>query len=307
MWNWADGRATAGLSYGYSEVSIPESHTRGRIERPQWWKLQFRENRDKHVVITSCGRLDLAAWQTSVQNQFEKSHSRSVLVFIHGYNVGFDAALRRTAQIGLDIGFNGVLACFSWCSQSTTKDYVTDYDNAELSAPDFAKFLRMLREEVGADEVHVIAHSMGNRVLVSALKEMTQRDSKHLHEIVMAAPDVDQDVFQSVFPKLSKKARRFTIYGSERDRALLVSRKVRANYPRLGDGGNRLYVASGVETVDASTVPISFFDARHSYTFGETSVAADLFYVIRHSLPARMRNGLREKTRNSIPYWEFAV
>jgi hypothetical protein len=40
------------FSYGYADVSIPAVHVTGEIERPQFWRLEFRENPAKHIIIS---------------------------------------------------------------------------------------------------------------------------------------------------------------------------------------------------------------------------------------------------------------
>lgn len=86
------------------------------------------------------------------------------LVFIHDFNVKFDAAVRRTAQIAYDLHFEGTPILYSWPSEGKLSSYWIDEDNARQSATRFHAFLPMVLTEVGARTVHVIAHSIGNRV-----------------------------------------------------------------------------------------------------------------------------------------------
>ena len=41
---------------------------------------------------------------------------KQVFVFVHGFNVSFENALRRTAQIAYDLNFDGAPFLFSWPS-----------------------------------------------------------------------------------------------------------------------------------------------------------------------------------------------
>lgn len=302
-----DGRGSKTLSCGHADVSIPASHRVGKVERPSIWKLELREDDTKHVVIKVCQVDELSAWKQSAEQRFDEVGNRRALVFIHGYNVGFDAALHRTAQIGFDIGFDGLLTCFSWGSENKVGRYLADLDNADQSAPRLAEFLRTLRIELEIKSVHVIAHSMGNRVLLGALKELSTSYASRLHEIVMAAPDVDCDAFQQSFPKIKKKAKRFTLYGSDKDKALLFSKKLRADYPRIGDGGENVFVMAGVETLDASDVTTKVFDASHGYAFDNREVLSDLHYIIRTSTPIDKRSGITRVEKNALRYWKFCV
>lgn len=302
-----DGRGSGALSYGAAEVSFPASHRVGKVERPSFWKLQVSEDESKHVVIKECLVENFQDWKASATAHLDSAEEKSALVFIHGYNVKFDDALRRAAQIGFDISFEGLLTCFSWSSNGTKLGYLSDQDNADLAAPLLADFLRKLQTELKIKEVHIVAHSMGNRMLIAALKELSKTESKHLREVVMAAPDVDQDIFTAALAGLKQKARRYTIYGSDNDRALKLSKKMRAGHPRIGDGGNHVYVAAGVDTIDASQVPMVPLDPRHSYAFDNRSVLSDLHYVIRASTPAQKRSGLIQKLKDKLPYWQIAI
>lgn len=301
-----DSRGDGRLSYGTAEISFPADHKFGKIERPTFWKLQFAEDQSKHVLITKCATETLTDWTASANKLLDNLKSRVALVFIHGFNVGFDDAIRRAAQIGFDIDLRGLITCFSWSSEASLLKYTADRENSTLAAPQLAHFLCTLREQLKVTQVHIIAHSMGNQVLIGALEHLKKTESRHLREIVMAAPDVGQEIFNQVWSKLKPKAKRYTIYGSNRDRALLISKTKHSAHPRLGDGGTEVYVIDGVDTIDASKVSLSIFDARHSYTFDSRQVLTDLHYVIRTSTPANQRAGLMPRSSpKNLTYWEL--
>jgi esterase/lipase superfamily enzyme len=302
--SFCNGRGLGDLKCGVASVSIPAIHNIGQVERPpQFLTLSFSELADKHILVSS--RLLLAPddWIDSARRALSSETGSSALVFIHGYSVTFDEALRRTAALGADLRFADLLACFSWSSEGSVSGYVADLDNADLAAPQLTEFLQMMRDEVGADNVHIIAHSMGNRVLVKALRGLSVSSAGHLGEVVMAAPDVDCDVFKASVAGFLGKARRYTLYGSKHDIALAVSRYIRRKYPRIGDGGKRVFVIEGVDTIDASAVTGDILGLNHSYALVKRPVVSDLHYVIRTSTPANDRAGLAPKVKNGLPYW----
>lgn len=45
------------LSFGSATVSLPDDRRKGTLERPRWYRLEFRENPGKHVMITSLASL----------------------------------------------------------------------------------------------------------------------------------------------------------------------------------------------------------------------------------------------------------
>ena len=108
----------------------------------------------------------------------DKSSEKDAFVFVHGFNVTFAEAARRTAQLAHDLGFNGAPILYSWPSRATLVGYVGDQDDAELTAGNLRRFLYKIVAESGARRIHLIAHSMGNRALTYALRAKAR--SRHV-------------------------------------------------------------------------------------------------------------------------------
>jgi esterase/lipase superfamily enzyme len=161
----------------------------------------------------------------------------SGVVFLHGYNVSFSDAALRAAQIGFDLSIKGAMAFFSWPSQRTLDGYSADEATIEASGDTIAEFLVDFAAKSGASKIHIIAHSMGNRGLLRAVSRIVsiaeRRSEKQFDQIILAAADVDADVFRRDSGAYSKIARRTTLYVSSRDRAVEASRWLH-NYPRAG-------------------------------------------------------------------------
>lgn len=81
----------------------------------------------------------------------------------------FDDALRRGAQLARDLNYDSSLFVFSWPSKGRPWRYGTDRGSANKAAASLATFLEMVGAASGAAKIHIIAHSMGNRVLLAAL------------------------------------------------------------------------------------------------------------------------------------------
>jgi esterase/lipase superfamily enzyme len=296
------------LAYGVAEVSIPRGsrHRVGRLERPAWWKLQFREDPEKHITIVTTEEKDLEMWQAIGRERLADAGEKSALVFIHGFNVTFADAIRRAAQIGWDLQFRGLITAFSWCSEGKILSYLTDERNALLAAPKLLEYFRILRNGIGVDTIHVIAHSMGNQVLLRALRDASPKDGDPmLDEVVLAAPDYDAELFKQSLKDFKGKAKRYTLYGSEKDFALVTAKKLRSGYPRAGDGGSFVLVVDGVETIDATDVGEDLLGLGHSYFASKRTLLTDIFFVIHESLPAR-RRGLPDRQSGGLTYWAFA-
>jgi len=232
--------------------------------------------------------MDSEGWSSRAQGVGKEG-----LVFIHGYNVSFELSLLRTAQIAFDLNFPGKTFCFSWASQGNFSGYLADGESAEWSVPHLVEFLTMIRTRLGLQRVHVIAHSMGNRILMRALERISaqsQRRQTPISQIVLAAADIGVDVFTQL-KDCFKVGEQVTAYVSRADWALTASRELHAS-SRLGDADPPLVIPD-VVTIDATSVGAEMFGIGHSYVASTRGVFGDLFYVIRHRLRPEDRKSVR--------------
>ncbi|MCB1335312.1 MAG: alpha/beta hydrolase, partial [Roseivivax sp.] len=118
------GRGT--LELGIATVTIPDVHVPGLVEKPSIWRLEFRADPARHVVLQSVTPLEADAFYTHLHGAVEQSQRKEAFVFIHGYNVSFDKAARRAAQIAYDMSFAGVPILYSWPSADSTVGYMAD-------------------------------------------------------------------------------------------------------------------------------------------------------------------------------------
>lgn len=298
------GRST--LTYGTCDVSIPRDHRMGELESPSIWRLEFGEDPSKHVVLLSTTISSKDKYFVDLAARVRAAPTRSAFLFVHGYNVTFEDAARRTAQISYDLGFEGAPVFYSWPSQGTTPAYTVDEQSIEWAQANLRVFLEDFFIRSDAQNVYLIAHSMGNRALTRAVASLLAdkpalRD--RLTEVILTAPDIDADVFKrDIAPALAASGRPVTLYASSEDLALAASRKVHGS-PRAGDSGHGLVLVSGVETIDATAVDTSLLG--HSYFAEARSVLSDMFYLIRKGQRPDERFGLRRIDSNAGWYWEF--
>ena len=75
-----------------------------------------------------------------------------------------DKAYTRTAQFKTDLDVKGPAFFFFWPSNGNPKQYLSDQQDADISAKNLAKLLRLVKESVGEDtSLNIVAHSMGHR------------------------------------------------------------------------------------------------------------------------------------------------
>jgi esterase/lipase superfamily enzyme len=295
----------AELQYGRTVVSIPYTHTLGEIERPSYWKLEFSEDPTKHVMLQSVTMQQKEEYFKQMAARIAKN-GKSTFLFVHGYNVTFADAARRAAQITFDLRFGGEPVFYSWPSQGTTTGYTVDEANIEWAKHNMKNFLKDYLTKSKADDIYLVAHSMGNRGLTKALIELMNENPElkdKITEVILAAPDIDADVFRrDIAPKMVKKiGKPITLYVSSDDLALLASRKVHGN-KRAGDAGKGVVIVKGIETIDASGVDTSFLS--HSYFATTRTIIADILDLIKSGKRAADRKTLEKVSKDNVSYWK---
>ena len=291
------------LQYGTVTVSIPKNHEVGQIEKPNFWNIYDRMNPSKYVVLTGLDTMKTTAL-ANLREMVNRSPDKDAFIFIHGYNNTFADAAKRTAQLAFDIGFQGCPAMFSWPSNGKVSQYVSDGENSNWAVPHLRSFILKVIEESKPEKLHVVAHSMGNKIFLDVLRSL-QRENPDVqfNQIILAAPDVDVAIFKDqIAPHITSMAKRITLYCSSNDRALLLARKIRSNYVRVGETHEPLY--TGIETIDATSVTDKVFDLNHSYINQASPIIKDVFLLFKSNSPPDARN-LRPIPITAGMYWVF--
>jgi esterase/lipase superfamily enzyme len=300
------GADRGALTLGTADVSIPRDHRMGALESPSLWRLEFRPDPAKHVTLVGLRVHDRETFAALAGARVADSPNRDALLFVHGYNVTFEDAARRAAQIAYDLGFGGAPLLYSWPSEGATLRYTVDETNVRWTVSHFTEFFRLALTGLGARKVHVIAHSMGNRALVEALRTFDVTDlgdgAASIDQVIFAAPDIDTETFVDLAREFHRRATRYTLYASSADKALAASKALHG-YPRAGDSGPGLVVTEYVDTVDATLVDTSLMG--HSYIGQNNSILADVFDLLRDGSPPDQRFRLAPRTRVGRRYWYF--
>jgi esterase/lipase superfamily enzyme len=299
----AEGRVDVGVC----KVTIPRTHQVGEVESPSITRLEVRPDAARHVVLQKTERLVDDRFYDLLQARTLASSRRELFVFIHGFNVSFEDAARRTAQIHYDLKFEGAPIFFSWpANNKFILTYPADETNVAWSVPHLKQFLLSIVKKSGAQSINLIAHSMGNRALSAALKEIDlelRGQSKLFNQVILAAPDIDADEFRhTIAPALQRTARQLTLYASARDDALLASQLVHRG-PRAGDAGSGLVVVQGIDTIDVTAIDSSPWG--HSYYGSSDPVLNDLRTLFTTAVPPRERAWLTPAQRGDLTYWIF--
>lgn len=296
------------LNLGVCEVSIPTFHQPGQVEEASILRLEVCENENRHIVLKQTKVLPAEGFYQQLRDRVEEGPNKELFVFVHGFNVSFDDAAKRTAQMSHDMHFEGAPVFFSWpANQSSLLTYTVDETNVAWAMPHLKKFLIELVEKSGATSINLVAHSMGNRALTGALKEiqLSRRDegSPPFNQVILAAPDVDaEDFAENLIPYVCKTANRTTLYASKHDDALKASQLVH-RYARAGDSSAGLVIVPGLDTIDVSAIDSSPWG--HSYYGSSDIVLADIRRLFATNDPPEERIGLVYQQVRAKSYWSF--
>ncbi|WP_254511569.1 alpha/beta hydrolase [Anatilimnocola floriformis] len=253
--------------------------------------VKFDEVRDTTWAEMSAG----------VTRQINASRQKDLLLFVHGFNVSFESALVRTAQVALDMPFNGAVVSYSWPSQGGIFKYRDDEQTNAASVAPFTMFLQQLLTDVLPEtRVNIVVHSMGNRLVLNSIARLPAATKKPIAVLALCAPDVGVSDFQKLAPAVVAQCERVTLYASTSDSALIIS-KSQNQEQRAGDSHPPLVVA-GIETIDVSAVDFNFMG--HSYYGGNVDVLSDLFRLIKQRRgPENCAYLTRDKDAG---YWYFS-
>ncbi len=317
-----DSNRAKRMELGRAMVTVPRIHQVPNIERPWAYRLPLTnivlyteaEDPKKHFTVQEIKALSEAEFLDFVKQRLatSKAFQDHAIVFVHGFNTTFDNAVYRTAQMSYDLKFDGVSALYSWPSKGQTglQDYGYDRDSAGQAEPYFKQFLELVIQKSGAKSLSVIAHSMGNQLLLPVLKDLknSMPAGVQLSQIILAAPDVDRDRFEIMANDIKAFAKGVTLYAASNDRALNASMRLAGGVPRAGDVpiGGPLVVA-GVDTIDVTQTSTDFFALNHSGYAEKSALLNDIQLIIQTGeRPPEKRVPILERlTTPKGDYWRY--
>ena len=294
-------RATA-TDYAELTVSIPPNHKQGEIE----WATTPPGDPNVDFVVRDEKYLDgdkAFVQALNAQLALRPPGKRRVFLFIHGFNTMFAEGVYRLAQLTHDAKAPGVPVLFTWASRGKPTAYVYDLNSATAARDGLEHTLRLLLSS-NAEEVNVLAHSMGNWVTVEAFRQIKiSGDLSHANKIglvFLAAPDIDIDVFKSQMRRFGKPRKPFYIILSEDDRALFLSRTIAGGVTRVGDNPDVAELAAlGATVIDLTDLKGT--DPTNHDKFAQlAAVAPELRDVLARGVPATPKQSAGETAASGV-------
>ena len=180
---------------------------------------------------------------------------RDVLIYVHGYRESFESAAVSAARLSDGIRFKGVSGLFTWPSAAATLDYAYDRESAMWSRDAFEDLLKALAAAPSGGRIFIVAHSMGTLLTLETLRmlraEAGEAAMSRIGAVVLAAPDIDFDLFSNGVSRLGPDVSKITVISATNDRALELSAAI-AGGTRAGAADRAKLEALGVRVADAS-------------------------------------------------------
>jgi esterase/lipase superfamily enzyme len=279
--------------------------------------------------------------QAYLRERIKRTTTKQVVLFVHGYNNGFDDAIKSTDQICNDLGWdNFTCVAFTWPAGGNSGvlfGYNVDRESGEFSVADLQKTIRTISATPGLDKIYLVCHSRGADVVTMAMQALTREaymsqssfaEKFKVSEIILAAPDVDIDVAFTRIGSLrsepdipfgdkpnpratfNRMRTHFTVYSSPHDRALSASKELFGSKHRLGlidenidEETNGLIKSTG-DIADFITIDSSNGSLiGHDYYLSNPIVRNDLVNLIKYKKKAGSSD--RDLIEINRPFWRL--
>ena len=253
------------------------------------------------------------ALQAEVARRLASSARKEVVLFVHGYNNSFSDAALTMGELCHFLGREFVCGIFTWPAggnRGILFGYDVDYESSVYAVEHLRKTIRTIATTPGLERIHLLAHSRGTDLLVSAVSDLVYEAYTHqtnfarrykIGNIVLMSPDIDADVATAkIFKAVSDPDLpygeapnpsmliervpefRLTIYVSPEDKALATSSWLFGSIARIGSFGRDTVSPKYIENwrtwgfIDVIQARHTAGWIGHSYFTSDPRASADL-------------------------------
>jgi len=315
-----DWKRARRLELGRAMVTIPKIHVIPMVERPWAIRIPYlnitlyesAEDPAKHFTMQELKTLSREDFLKLVREKISNAtrYKDHALIFIHGYQTHFDNAVFRTAQIAYDLKFDSAPFLYSWPSGGTLQGYTYDRESAAQAEPFLRDFLELVTKQSNATKVSIIAHSMGNQLLLRVLQDLKRSTPEGIaiDQLILAAPDVDRHSFENIIKSIKGIANGITLYTAANDTALQISRRVNGGIARAGDvPESGPIVMDGMDTIDATASSMDSIGINHSGYAENNALLTDIGKLIKTGQrpPDKRVPTLERLSTENGDYWKY--
>jgi esterase/lipase superfamily enzyme len=280
------------------------------------------------------------ALRAEVARRLAISPRKEIVLFVHGYANTFQDAALTMGELCHFLGREFVCAIFTWPaggSGGVFFGYNVDRESSEFAVEDLRKAIRTLADTPGLERIHLLAHSRGTGVLVTAVSELAVEayitetalgQRFKIGNVILMAPDIDADVAPIKMFKVysdpdlphgkapapnaiipTATGFHLTTYVSPDDKALGTSGWLFGSLARMGRVDTSWFSPQDFEQArmvglfDIVQVSNSGCFICHSYFVSNPSASSDIIAMLRYGLkPNQPGRPLIEVER---PFWRL--
>ncbi len=250
------------------------------------------------------------AFHDELRRRLAMTPRKEAYVFVHGFANTFEKGAYRMAEMWHFLGREGVPIMYSWPAghPGLLRGYTRDRESGEFTIFHLKEFLKALAACPEIETIHLIAHSRGTDIAMTAMRELIVRtriagldpqQTLKLGNVIMAAPDLDIDVSSQRFAaeRLYDGYELFTVYVTAHDRAIGSAEWLFASPRRIGTAQpedlldrelDRVELLPNVDIVDAQ-VRTDF--TGHGYFLSNPAVFSDVILMLRYDRAPGAENG----------------
>ena len=243
-----------------------------------------------------------------INRKLATSGQKDVFVFVHGFRVVFENPLLASAELWNFMGNDGAIIAYAWPATPKYFAYLHDIETARISGRNLRKFVKYLSQNTKARKIHIIAHSAGTRMTMTALNELSlssQGKNLRLGQVALIASDYDPQQFASALGDgVLDIMDDLTVYLSRDDFALGLAKRI-FSLNRLGqvdemasispNANNWLRNHPKLHFVDVSQANGAFSGNGHSYHRNSPWVSGDLLTTMTKGLEPQNRGLVRRE------------
>ncbi len=280
---------------------------------------QYRESDE---IMQERQRL-LNEFYKTLSERLAATSKKDVYIFVHGYHNTFEDSMYAISQLWHYAGREGVPIVYSWPAGSPglLRGYTHDRESGEYTVYHLKSFIAAVAKTPGLERLHLIGHSRGTDVLITAVRELhigfsaagkSTREELKLENLMLAAPDLDGEVTSQriIAERLYNATRRFTIYVSPTDEAIGTADWLFSSNKRVGqvsyddlrpETKASLAVLRELNVID---VTLRTSGHGHSYFYDQPQVSSDVLLLLSGDRPPGAEYG-RPLIEKAPGWWEL--
>jgi len=259
--------------------------------------------------IAAALELERDGFHKLLEDQLATTPKKDVYLYIHGVANYFESPILRSATMWHFMGRQGAFIAYSWpAGKGGLLGYFYDRESGEFTVLHLKRLLKLIASTPGVERLHIICHSRGGDITTTALRELNveftakgQNPQKalKLETLVMAAPDLDAEVFSTrlMFENMATIANQIVVYCSDKDKAVGLADKLFHSKARLGTLSQESLKPAGKKLlaelpwIQIIQCNVSGFGTSHDYIFTNPGAFSDLIMVLRDGRKPGAENG----------------